>query len=168
MAVGLFKSRLAGLKGGTPDECRRFLEEIVPRMLRKMALSSVKKGEAKDPKEEEKSTTKGNGNKQGGGKVGKVKRSEADASIGEEADSDKQVEKKTPVRKSEDPCLSHLGHLMGVYSRECRFGEASCCFTHKGVAEVSKALALSCLAGSKIIPEKIRESFKKEIEDKLV
>jgi hypothetical protein len=176
IAVQLFKSRLSGLTGGTPDEVVRFVEEHIPRIRQNIESSmvktgtGVKKGGAVDGDDDSRKSPSKNGKRAiGGGGAFKNKRGDLDeekpSGQGEVEEGDKQLEKRVSRPKSEDPCLSHLGFLLGTYGRDCKYG-AECGFTHKGITEVSKVTALASLAISKT-PEKLVEIFKKAIEEKL-
>lgn len=63
-------------------------------------------------------------------------------------------------------CMSHLGHLLGVYPAECSF--ASCYWPHLGPTEVTKEVALETLARAKKMPDHYRAALLKAIEATLV
>jgi hypothetical protein len=175
VAVQLFKTRLTEISGGTPDEVAQFSEEHVPRIRQNIEASQAKSGPSKKAGQGEVEEKKGGGKKSpGGGGALKNKRVEtaeeekSSGSGGEDAGGDKHPEKRVfRGTKSEEPCLGHLGYLLGVYKYVCRFG-TGCGFTHKELSEVSKVSALASLSVSKTTPDKLVELFKKEIEEKLL
>jgi hypothetical protein len=150
IVVRIFKDRLAKITQGTPDELSNYTETLVPMLMSRMSSSDMspkKVGNGLDEKQ-----GKGNNKVAGGGAAGKTKRG---------IDGEQEGLK---VVKSEEHCSSHLGYLLGVFSRECKFDD--CSFSHKGVSDVPKDVALAALALKKL-PEKLAEAFRKACEEKL-
>jgi hypothetical protein len=166
VVVKIFKDRLAKITQGTPDELSNYTEILVPMLMSRMStLDTNPKKLGNGGGDEDKVSTKGNGKAGGGGGAGsKNKRTETEQEVGGGTTEPEKRSTRPKGVPSEDHCSSHLGYLMGVYSRDCKYDD--CLFSHKGVAEVPKDVALAALA-SKRLPEKLAELFRKACEEKL-
>lgn len=153
MMVALFVEMLANIRAGSYDDYNRYTSTHLP------MLSDIISGGKKQVAESPVSIKKADEAAQVDGKKSRsAKRKEkaaasksvggggaaATAGGGSTITAVTQGSATPAVSKSGVSfCMSHLGHLLGVYPSECKYAITNTCrHLHKGMAEVSKADAL--------------------------